>query len=222
MSDANNAAPAATPAPNELDAKLSAITKALEEQNARSAGLENSFQQILAMNQKPAPKEEISPYDADFGDKIARKAAEEASRIADAKLAAERARTATLNTIAMDYPELGNINSEFSKTLASEHTKLAKHLQDTPEGYRLAALSAAANLGIVPKSKRKSTEDFSMSSNGSSGASPKQSSKKIELTDMELGAAELLGLDVNDPKQVERLTKRKAERGEKENWLKYR
>jgi hypothetical protein len=203
-----------------LDAKLSAITKALEETNARSAGLENSFQQIISMNAKPAPKEEMSPYDADFAEKVALKAAQEAARIAEGKIAAERARQAVIGTLAMDYPELGNTNSEFSQAMVKAHNQLSASLKETPEGYRLAAREAAAQLGIVPKSKRKESDDFSMSSSNSTKSTPTKPAKKVELDDLELGAAELLGLNVNDKKLIENMTKHKEQR--QGSWTKYR
>jgi hypothetical protein len=179
MSDANNAAPAATPATSDIDAKLSAITQAIQETNARNAALEASLQQIAAMNAKPVPKEELNPYDADFVEKVVSKAVSDSTKETQRQLSLQQAKQAAINAIALDYPELANASSDLTKDMVKIHSSLPASLKDTPEGYRLAAREAAAQQGIQVKSKRAPSEDFSMSSQGSSSTTPRKKNNEV-------------------------------------------
>lgn len=119
-----------------------------------------------------------------------------------------------------EYPEFADRTSEHFKRVESYYKSLPQNLQGTPQGLENAAYRAAAEYGLIPKSKRQvaaSSDDFSMPSGGSAR---RQSAKEKsgEMKPEQLAFAQLLGAPLNDPKFKE-VYKKAAARTE---WNKYK
>lgn len=126
------------------------------------------------------------------------------------------------------YPEIGDQKSElhtYAKTLMAQSGAQA---YDSGALER-AVLRAAAEKGIMPMNHRKPAKEENDEDGGSylggsshSGESSqrRRRDKSDKLPAASLAFAELVGLDVNDSKLVERLTKHHNDR--RGNWNKYR
>jgi hypothetical protein len=111
--------------------------------------------------------------------------------------------------IYSDYPELEDPNNPLTQRANEIYTALSPTERKDPKALKSAVLEAAAEMALAPKSKRKTTQSsdsdsFSLGSKGSG----KRPVKKEEVTDNMLQTAALMGLDVKDPKVVERLRAR--------------
>jgi hypothetical protein len=111
--------------------------------------------------------------------------------------------------IYSDYPELEDPNNPLTQRANEIYTALSPTERKDPKALKSAVLEAAAEMALAPKSKRKTTQSsdsdsFSLGSKGSG----KRPAKKEEVTDNMLQTAALMGLDVKDPKVVERLRAR--------------
>ncbi len=126
--------------------------------------------------------------------------------------------SSTIAQIVADYPEANQAGSDMQAKIVEVNNALGPDLKDTPAGYELAASKAAKQLGLIPKSLRQNTttEDFSMSASNS-GSGKRTRSKSDELEGKTLAFAELVGLNVKDPKQIERL----KERASRTNYKRY-
>jgi len=118
----------------------------------------------------------------------------------------------TLSALYDQYPELSNPNSELTKKVVENLSQMSKEDQRNPKMLKVAALEAAADLGVQPKRKRAAEE---VSSDVSFGATrgmytgedtmPK-SLRQAENSMMEL--AERMGVDVNNKDVKARLAGR--------------
>lgn len=111
----------------------------------------------------------------------------------------------TVATFQSKYPELQDEGHPAYKAALKSFETLPEHLKGTPEGAQMAILQAVADFGLQPKQRRKGgTDNFSVSSKagaqGSKGSAPKEDRRMLAF-------AEAMGLDVQDKKVVERLSK---------------
>lgn len=136
----------------------------------------------------------------------------------------EAQRQQVIGQLVADYPELADPNADLRKKAQENFEKLPPEDQASPYAYKIAARDAAAELGVLPKHKRKEKEmpedDDSFSVGGKGGEVPradrKRKGKEGELSDATLQFAELLGRPVNDEKYRERLkTAAKRDRWER-------
>lgn len=131
-------------------------------------------------------------------------------------------RTVALNQLAQEFPELNDDSSDMYKKAVEIYQTLPKEFKDKAAGYKLAVHEAASQVGVLPQSKRANQEVAAMAGSkksedqldefiGSSGstAGGKSAPKKSEKLDEKIvTTARLMGLDINDPKVVERLQQR--------------
>lgn len=137
-------------------------------------------------------------------------------------------KTITIQQLAADYPELGDTKSALSKRAIEIAGKLSSDFMQTPDGIKLAVREAAAELGVLPKKLRIETnsndedfamEDFIAGGGGGRGSddSRKKPKSKEDLENNTIVVAELMGVNVNDSKVVERMKQYK-----KRNWNKWK
>lgn len=119
-----------------------------------------------------------------------------------------------------EYPEFSDRTSEHYKRVQAHYNQLPKELQGTSQGLENAAYRAAAEFGLVPKSKRQTSQndDFTVSSGSSARPRGSDKSKSGEMKPDQRAFAEFLGAPVNDPKFKE-VFKKAANRTE---WNKYK
>lgn len=195
----------------------------LEQLNAQLKTMNEQFTQALSNIQsklitkepeviEPTPETFLDIKPQEFERKIEQKVEQ---RMAERERQASR-KSQALAALAAEYPEATDVSHSMHKKVLEIHSTLKAELQDTAEGYELAVSKAAMQLGIAPKSARReiNNDSFSMSGRSSSQA-PK--TKKVELTREMLDTAALMGLDISNPKQLERL----QSRAQRQKWGKY-
>lgn len=211
----------------ETSRKMEALQAQLAEQNKRSEAMLQAMIQL--QQQKAAAKQDIASSEDEFdvgidpiddpkkyAARVAAKAAEKATK----KVQEEQARAsqvqaeqqAALLNLVGDYPELNDANSELHKQALQLSQSMPEGYRNSSIGLKAAVREAAANLGVLPVSKRTKTndsDDFSVDSGAAEGRQSKRSTKKddSEVDSNMLAFAELLGRPVDDPKYIERLKK---------------
>lgn len=222
MSEDNNEQ---KPDPN---TELLARTEKLAQDNERlSKQLEQVLNTMTAAASRPTQVQVTEEEDLEvlaykdpkrYAQKVSENATRQAEALINSKLNAQNQTNAILGQLTNDYPELSNPNSELTKKAIEIYNGMSQSEKSSPTSYKVAVRDAAAEVGLLPKSKRKSSnDDFSMSG-GSSGRSSGESSRKEELSESTLAFAEALGLNIKDKKVVERL----KQRSERKDWGRYK
>lgn len=164
---------------------------------------QNQLTQTMASALKPQPRVEEEDEDQYYDPKKlrARVTQDTQSIIAD-QLRAEKAKDAMIWELAQEYPEIKS-NQQIKNDILAAQKSLPENLRDTAVGYETAVLKAVSKAGLVPKSKRPTTdEDASFEPRGAGEA---RGNKKVKLSQNTLAIAELMGRNVNDPEVIKRL-----------------
>jgi hypothetical protein len=228
---------------SEFARKTEAIQRQLEEQNRRSEAMLQAM--IGIQQQKAASKQDISTTEDEidvgidpidnpkkYAARVIAKAAESAAAAARSQVEtqvnsvqrSQAEQQSTLLTLASDYPELNDINSDLYKQALQISNTMDATTRSSSVGLRAAVREAAANLGVLPMAKRKresDLDDFTVDGSTNSGDRERKRNKKAaddELDANSIAFAGLLGQPVNDPKYIERL-KATAKR---KNWRSYK
>lgn len=157
---------------SEIDAKLSDVSRKLADMQSQWQSSMQTVADSIIASRAPAPT--TKPTESFFEDdgitidpaKVEARASAAAARTAQELISRERKRDEVLASYAAQYPEMGQAGSEFNQAILEAHKGLPQNLKDTPEGYEMAILRAAAKQGVVPRSKRTSSDDFTLSSRG--------------------------------------------------------
>lgn len=154
----------------------------------------------------------------------ARKIEERATKAIEAKLAKaqeqQSRQNATIQALVRDYPELNDESHPLTKKAIEIYMSMDDADKVSPAAYRLAVKEAAYELGVKPLKKRTDDEidSFSVSSSlGSSRGSSRRGSGKEELDPKTIAFAQMMGLDVTNPKTIESL----KQRAKRSNWNKF-
>lgn len=191
----------------EMDRKLGNVTEQLRLQ---SEMLERTLQQMqAAKNTAPAaPVEEPDPIidAAGYKEHIKREVLGEVER----RNSLSQATQSEIMRLQAMYPEFGENNSEAAKVALQKFQALDPALKGTPAGAKLVMMEAAAELGLVPASRRRRSEsedDYTVGGSPSQAAPQrsKQSSKKVD--DLTLAFASKIGINVNDQNTRKELEK---------------
>lgn len=136
----------------------------------------------------------------------------------------DRQKQAAVTAMVTDYPELA-IEGDLKKRSVEIFNAMSEEDQADPKAIKLSVREAAAELGLLPKNKRKDEtvdddDSFSLSGRGNSDGrkSRKSQQKEGDLAQETLDFAELLGRPVDDEKYIERLKKANQRR----NWGKFK
>jgi hypothetical protein len=209
----------------EYSRKFDGINAQLAAQNAQMQEQLNAILQTMTAKQTAAAGGEAKLSDLIYNDPdraaaiMEQNASAKAANAAVAAVAGYQERQSTLTTLAQQYPELSDSNSELAKAATAAYNALPARLKDTPEGYRMVIRETAADLGLLPVSKRakaESNEDFSVSSGGGQRKSANRS-KDSDLSADTIDFARLSGLNVDDPKVLASL----KQRAKRTNYKKY-
>lgn len=187
----------------------------------------------LLLNTVSQPKQESSSEDDEAlrytdPDAYIEKKLKDVDKKVDAKIAQTEqmnsAKQQTLIALATDYPEINDPSSALYKKAIELGSSYPANFVSSPEGIRLIVREAAADIGLLPKKSRQvSSEEGDddmaefIGGGGSGNKPPSGPKNKDKLDPKTLAVAELMGLNVNDPKVVERLKERS-----KRNYNKYR
>jgi hypothetical protein len=199
----------------EMDRKMKNLTEQMTLQNQELIKAITSLKAAPVQQEK---KQEVSLADLQYSDPeaYARRIADMAAEAASSRVNASNAVNNTLAQMVSEYPELGNQNSEMYQKAVSAYNALSDSEKNSSSGIRLAIREAAADLGLVPASKRrKQDDDFSFGGDVSNNQNNqnKKREKKVEISEETLALSKLLGRDPNDPKVkagLEKAIKRKS------------
>ena len=219
---------------SEYSRKLANMNDQIAAQNQQLAEIAN----MIASSRQPAPSQapagkalkDLVYDDPDaFVEQVVTRAArvadEAAGRRIDSVVQTNTAAQTAIAEVQSRYPEFMQPNSEVAKRAVEIAQGQAKELKGTAHGAKMAMLEAASELGLVPVSKRAPAregegDDFSLSgqANGSRGSGrPRSRDPKSEISDTAKHLAELLGVDLNDPKRLEGLEKA----SKRKSWNRY-
>ena len=224
---------------SEFARKTSNLEKMLADQNARS---EQMMQAMIQMQQQRAANKQdsavsqddldeigVDPIDnpKEFAKRVLKQATANALKATDAR-ATENSRAnneqqSTLLSLAAEYPELNDPNSDIYKSALEISKNMPDQYRSTSVGLKAAVREAAANLGVLPVNKRdkkSNSDDFSVDSGSGEGRKSRDSKKESDgdIDPTARAFAELLGRPVKDPKFIERL----KEASKRKDWKRYK
>lgn len=184
-----------------LSAKIEALSAARQPQPAQSESLSEDELENLAYKD---PKK--------YAKVVSDMAAARAESIVSSRMQQQNETQTMFSSMAAEYPELTDANSELTKRSVEIFKQLPPGQQSNPLAYKVAIRDAAAELGVLSKSKRKqsSVDDFSGSSSGNSSARQQQGTQgRGKLGQDTLRVAEAFNLD---EKAVKRMQARASSR----------
>lgn len=208
----------------------------LNEDNARMSQI---LEQLAARQQaKPSYEANKSSVDeekeladlvytnpAEYGRRISERATKQATQVVQQTIQAQQQTNNVLTQLASEYPELADNASELTVKAVNIYKNMPETDRASTLAYKIAVRDAAAELGLLPKSKRPKdggNEPNVGNSNSAvnevvKGQQRNASKSNNKLDDKTLEFAKLMGLDTSKKEVVERLTKR----NERKNWGKY-
>jgi hypothetical protein len=191
-----------------LQAEFSRKLSNIEEQNKRAN--EALLAQIASLAPKAAPESKPALdkvwYDnpAEAARIIKEETRAEIRRELDSEREVQSEFAQTTNKLYSDFPELSDESSDLAKLAAEKFAALPQKQKSSAVAMKAAVVEAAAELGVRPKSKRKSGDDsFSMgTSRGNTAAPP----KKDDLDPQTERLARMLGVNVDDKEVRKRMS----------------
>jgi len=198
----------------EFDRKLSNVEGKLDSMTQAQQATMEALQQLVSQGQvKPA---EVDSTSDELGQMIVNDPKAAVNKITQTitkqvtdrvmqENQANNSKSQELARIIQDFPELGDKDSAMTKRTVEIYSRMPKNERDNPAAYRAATLEAAMELGLKPRSKRGSSDDYQMGAGNPSDEGrreSKASSKDFETT---LAFAAAMGMDVSDEKVVKRL-----------------
>lgn len=213
-----------------LKSEMARKTEKLAEDNKKLSQQLAEISQML-QSQRPQSTNGSQSGDEDLEDlayrdpkayakKVEERAAARADALINQRLNQQQQTNAILNQLVSDYPELSDSSSELTLKAVEIYKSMSDDEKRSSSAYKIAVRDAAADLGVLPKAKRKATanDDFALGSGSSGVGSPNRSgNRQTELGENTLAFAELMGLNIKDKKVVERL----KQRSQRKNWGKY-
>lgn len=209
-----------------LQAEMNRKTEKLMNENQKLAQRMEELMGMLAPKQSAAaaPQEDdletlVYKDPKAYAAKVRAEAAKEAQRAVSESLNQQQQSNAILAQLTNEYPELSDSNSELTQKAVEAYKAMSAAERSSPIAYKTAVRDAAADLGILPKNKRKqSSDDFTMSGQSSGEGRRGAPSKEQQAIDNKTAEfAKLLGLDPSDKKVAERL----KQRNQRKNWSRW-
>jgi hypothetical protein len=225
-------APPDEKAPRSTESVAAELNRKTDKLAAENQALAQKLEQALALitqqnnaNRQPQGGAEMTEEqlaDLSYSDpkayarEVSKRAEQRASALIDARLNQQNQTQVVMGQLINDYPELGDTNSPLSKKAVEIYNQLPNEMKSNPIAYRTAVRDAAAEEGLLPKSKRKSSsnDDFSLGGSNGTRGNPK---KDAEIDARTLEMAERMGLNITDKKVAERL----KQRSQRKNWGKF-
>jgi hypothetical protein len=205
--DVKNQVPSAPEAQDKLENFKAEMARKLDNQNAQIQALLSQLEKKSATPVVSEAPKKISVFDDE--EAYARTIEERAEKRIEEKLARKEAQTAryqqTVQSILNEYPEAGAADSALMKRATEIYGSLSDEEKSSALAMKAAVASAAAEIGLRPKSKRPvvtDTDGYSVSSSGSAKLStPKQS-------DIDQRTHDLAILMGRDPESVKKFIKK--------------
>lgn len=203
----------------EVDRKIDSVKNALAQSTNE---LKQQLQALVPKEPKTPPsnssKKTLKDLWWEDEDAAAEQIIDAAEKRIDKKLAANQRQAEVMGGLFQDFPELKNMQDPLTVKALEVYNTLPAQDKETPASYRLAVLEAAHMMGVAPMSKRKKEgNDDDWTSPGGNSAPRRSRKGDDELDPASLAFASAVGLNVDDPKVIERLKKSAGRR----NWQKY-
>jgi predicted transcriptional regulator len=210
-----------------LHSEMSRKTQKLSEDNQRlSQQLTELTNQLKSRNQ-PASGSQSDDEDLEtlayrdpkaYAKKVEDRAASKADERVRSALNQQQQNNAMLNQLISEYPELNDNSSELTVKALEIYKNMPDHEKATSTAYKIAVRDAAAEVGVLPKSKRKTNNNDSYVGGGSGSVNARKGASGPSDVDVKtLEFAERLGVNIKDKKIVERLKQRAA----RKTWNRY-
>lgn len=205
------------------DTRLNAIQESLAELQRQNQILGEVLIKSQQKTQNQQPIKKVTDFYDTTPDEFKQQITSEVAQVIVDSQARQAEKQATLAALGQEFPELNDVTGKGYKKVVEAHGKLPSHLKDTPEGYKLVVHQTAAEMGILPKSKRNEIESendsFSLSGGGSRMSNEQKTNKKTKLDPRTVELAKLMGRDPDaDPKIKERLEKA----AQRDQWGRYK
>ena len=148
-----------------LSQKLDQLTNMMQRQQQQAAPTRQGVdytslteEQLEEMSYNK-PKEYARAVDA--------RATAKAEALVDKRMNAQQQVGNVMTQLISDYPELGDQSSDLSKRAVDIYAGLPNSIKNDPMSYKIAVRDAAAELGMLTKTKRKdnNSDNFSLNSN---------------------------------------------------------
>lgn len=207
--------------------KLADENSKLSQQLSELAGMVQQAVQPRQQQANSSQSEDEALEDLAYKDpkayarKVSERAEARAMQMVDARLNINNQTNATLSQLGSEYPELNDSNSELTLKAVEIYKRMSNEDRKSPLAYKAAVRDAAADLGVLPKNKRKQvssseTPNIDSGNSGTAGANAQQpKSKNVDAKT--LAFAKLLGLDTSKKDVVERI----KQRAQRTKWNKY-
>lgn len=193
------------------------FSRKLSNIEAKYAAVESTNAQLMAtlkaMSEPKAPTAPTSKLEDVWFDKpneAASRIKQEAKAEVMQEINSQNARIAkqndTLSQLVAEFPELSDGGHDLTKKAVEIYSGMSAEDKTSPLAYKAAVREAASELSIMPKSKRREEDDYSISGGGSSSVRserPSQNRTGIDKATEEF--ARLVGVDIDDPKVKERI-----------------
>lgn len=212
-----------------LHSEFSRKTEKLAQENQKLSSQLSEVLQILNKNTlKQAPSSQSADEDLEelafkdpkaYAKRVKAEAAQEASTLVSRQIQAQQHSQSVLNQLVSEYPELNEASNELTLKAVENYKNMSDEDKRSAGAYKIAVRDAAAELGVLPKNKRKSTsnDDFALSGNAST-SNPKGNKRgEVELDQRTIAFAKLIGLNTDDKKVMESL----KNRSQRKSWSKY-
>lgn len=209
----------------EMNRKQSNLEAKLAETNAQLAQMIASVQASLtqAKPEASAPTKSARDllYDSpdEFVEQVTQKATAKAQAEVRRSQEMQNAVQSAIMEMSAKYPEFGQAGSEAAQKAVEYGSKLPAHLRGTAEGAEIAMARAAAELGLIPSSKRtKSVSDDVAVGGGSRGTGASGAKGKAKVDESVIIMGKLLGVDYEADKTRAKNLEKTATR---QKWNKY-
>lgn len=201
---------------SEFSRKTDNIATQLQAQQAKIDQIMNAViaQQQAMARPAQAQEKEIDPIDDPKGfakkikEEAKREAMQEVQQYSQSQSQQNANQQQVLNALVQDYPELNDRSSDLFLKAQEIQATMSENERYSPTSIRAAVREAAGEVGLLPMKKRakNDNDDFTISSSKSgSGSSEKRRGKEAELAPETLAFAEAIGMNINDPKYLEKL-----------------
>ena len=211
----------------DLTSQIAALTQTIAQQQQSTRQITASQSAIQDGNYTAEQLSDLAFKDpAKYAQVVAEKASQAANATINLANQRQQQTNQVMTQLLADYPELSDAASELSVKAVQNFSRMDRASQQDPRSYKEAVRDAAAELGLLVKSKRVVRNDDDGSyvggtggGNNNSSNGSNRSSKKEKLSDATLEFAELVGLNIRDTKVVERIAGR--EKARKKGWNRY-
>ena len=192
----------------DIGAQLALLGETLKAMNERM--------DVIQAQRTTVPEPKVEPANLYDPDQLLAEVNKRVEQQVSQRVRADREKDTVIYNLTQDFPEIQS-DPKVRASIMEAQKELRPEIRDTAQGYELAVLKATAKHGLVRKANRPVVDDdVSLAPRGAGNAN--RGGKKAKLSPEQMAAAEMMGINLNDPERVKRL----EEANQREDWLRYR